>query len=151
MTLLPSPFLAPSLLIRGRGTHMQVLQSYWVAPSATCTLLRLPRSYTDGSTCSIPLTVCLLLCHHMKSFLTLSNDHRASLCHRLLSSLRLFFHRCSTNVCYTECLLIHVSPLLCAIMFIGQISSTGIAGVESISQFSFGGCSRAYRSHLNSH
>lgn len=142
---------------QGERTHMQVLQSYGVAPSATSTFLCLSRSYTDGSTCSNPLTVCLLLCHHMKSFLTLSNGYRASLCpDGPLLDTDYYHHLGCFSIIAAQTYAVlnassYVSPLLCAVMFIGQISSTGSAGVESISQFSFGVCSKAYCSHLNSH
>lgn len=59
--------------------------------------------------------------------------------------LGLAAQRCCTEV------LMHVSPLLCAIMSVGQIPSTGIAGVEGVSQFSSGSCGKACHPHFSSH
>lgn len=107
------------------------------------------------------LPSCLLQlssCHHVIMKLPyLSSGHRASLSldgpllfrHRLLLPLRLLSSSCSTdnsvlNSSYT-------CHLPCATVSVGQISSPGIAVVEGVSQFGFGGCSKAYHPHLSSH
>lgn len=93
----------------------------------------------------------ICLCHHVKSFLTLSSGCRASLCldeplcveTQAVTDTEAASQSVARTLHRIPCTRV---PSPCEVTSVGQIPSIGIAGSEGVSSFSFGGCSKAYLS-----